>query len=306
MDPRSALLLVATALCWGGSFVFIKVGVEELHPVLVMSFRCALGGALLWLVIALNRARGTHPAGVVARGRDAWRRLAVNGALTGVPLSLVGIAERSIDSGFAGVMNASVPLWAGLLAIRWDRDHPTTSRTMVGLAIGFAGVVLLTASRGAIAGSGEVVGLLVCTAAAALYAVSGIFVRERLRGTPPLEIAAWSVTWAAVLLTVPGLLAEPLPASLSAEAVTSLVLLAVLGTFLAYACYYELLDRVGATRAALVTYLLPPLAVASGAIMLDEEIRPESITAMLVILFGVWHASRRDGAVVSDAGTGHG
>jgi drug/metabolite transporter (DMT)-like permease len=297
MDLRIIMLLAVTAVCWGSSFAFIKVGVDELHPMLVMAIRCGIGGAMLWTLVAVRRARNAHRHGVLARGRAHVKQFVANGLMTGVPLTLVGVGERHIDSGLAGIVNASVPLWAALLAMRWDSQHRTTRRRLVGVAIGFAGVVVLMATRGAIGGAGEVTGLLAVASGSAVYAISGVYVRERLSGIPPVELAAWSVTWAAVLFAVPGILAEPLPDSLSTSVVGSLVLLGALGTCCGFLAYYELLDRAGATRATMVTYLLPPLALVYGAVLLGERMHAESLLAMLVILAGVWIGSRGGASV---------
>jgi drug/metabolite transporter (DMT)-like permease len=292
VDLRSFLLLIGTALCWGISFVFIKVGVEAINPPMVMVLRCAIGGVLLWCFIALRWRTGRHPDGVRSRARSSFVPFLINGLMTGAPLTLVAVGERTIDSGLAGVVNASVPLWAAVLAIRWDREHPTSTRRMVGVTIGFIGVVMLLTIRGGIGGNSEVKGILCSAAAAATYAISGIYVRERMAAIPAVEVAAWSVTWGGAMFLIPGLLSSPLDTSPATKVVVSIALLGVLGTFLGFLGYYELLARVGAARATMVTYLMPVLALVWGALLLNETIRPESLGALVLILLGVWIGSR--------------
>jgi drug/metabolite transporter (DMT)-like permease len=293
MRRSDLILLTVTALCWGSSFMFIKVAVEELDPVLVMVARCALGAVPLWITAAWLRRRSGER---LWRGvRDAvrerpWSLLAL-GALTGLPLWFVAIGEEHVDSGLAGVVNASVPLWAALLALRFDPLHQTGPRRMAGVLVGFAGVVLLALARGSIGGGSEAFGIATVAAAGLMYASSAVLVRERLAHLPSVESAAWSVSIGALLFVVPA--ASELPARLpSGEIVGSIIALGLLGTFLGFLGYYELLARVGAARATMVTYLLPPLALGYGWLLLDEPIGPESIAAMVVILAGVWLGSR--------------
>lgn len=273
--------------------MFIKVAVDELDPMLVMELRCIIGAIPLWLTAwFLRRRRGERivAESVTAVRSRPWSLLAL-GLLTGMPLWFVALGEEHIDSGLAGIVNASVPLWAALLAIRFDREHPTGPRRLLGVGVGFAGVVLLAAARGALGGSAEVIGILTVACAGLMYAAGAILVRERLGGLPSVENAAWSVTIAALLFAIPA--ARVLPDSLpSAEAMGSLFALGFLGTFLGFLGYYELLTRVGAARATMVTYLLPPLAVGYGWLLLEERVGIESFGAMLIVLLGVWLGSR--------------
>jgi drug/metabolite transporter (DMT)-like permease len=273
--------------------MFIKVAVDELDPVLVMVLRCAIGAIPLWITAAWLRSRSgqrlTRGARQAVRERP-WSLLLL-GLLTGLPLWFVALGETHVDSGMAGVVNASVPLWAALLAIRFDPLHKTGPRRMVGVLVGFAGIVLLALARGSIGGGSEAFGIATVAAAGLMYATSAVLVRERLAHLPSVESAAWSVSIGAALFAVPA--AFRLPSHMPSPNVTaSIAALAILGTFLGFLGYYELLARVGAARATMVTYLLPPLALGYGWLLLDERIGPESLAAMGVILAGVWLGSR--------------
>lgn len=302
MRRADVLLLLVTALCWGSSFMFIKVAVDELSPMLVMVARCVVGAIPLWAVAAVaRRRRGERLArACVDAARTRPLSLLALGVLTGLPLWLVALGETHVDSGLAGVVNASVPLWAALLALRFDPLHRTGPRRMVGVAVGFAGVVLLAGARGAIGGGSEAVGILAVAGAGCMYASSAVLVRERLRHLPSVETAAWSVSIGALAFLAPGLagLPEAMP---GVEVVGSILALGVVGTFLGFLGYYELLARVGAARATMVTYLLPPLALGYGWLLLGEALGPESIAAMAVILFGVWLGSRPERAATDPA-----
>lgn len=293
MRRSELVLLTVTALSWGSSFMFIKVAVDELDPVLVMVARCTLGAIPLWAVAAWLRRRSGDRLwrGVREAVRERPWSLLMLGALTGLPLWFVAIGEEHVDSGLAGVVNASVPLWAALLALRFDPLHHTGPRRMVGVLVGFAGVVLLALARGSIGGGSEAFGIATVAAAGLMYASSAMLVRERLAHLPSVESAAWSVSLGALLFVLPA--ASRMPADPpSGQVVGSVVALGLLGTFLGFLGYYELLARVGAARATMVTYLLPPLALGYGWLLLDERIGLESLAAMVIILVGVWLGSR--------------
>lgn len=295
MRRSDLMLLLVTAASWGSSFMFIKVAIEELTPLAVMVLRCAIGAIPMWMAAAwLRRRRGGAAIGPILRdARDRrWSLLAL-GLMTGIPLWLVALGEEHVDSGLAGVVNASVPLWAALLALHFDAEHRTGRRRMAGVLVGFGGVLLLAVARGSIGGGGEALGIGLVASAGLLYASSAILVRERLGSLPSVESAAWSITIAAAAFAVP--VVATLPSRMpSAQVVGSVVALGLLGTFLGFLAYYELLDRVGATRATMVTYLLPPLALGYGWLLLGERVGAESIAAMVVILAGVWLGSRAE------------
>lgn len=286
-------LLIITALCWGSSFMFIKVTLDELDPMIVMVARCIIGAIPMWLVAGWLRRRRGEPAIrsiLHSAATRPWALLAL-GLMTGLPLWLIAVGQQHIDSGLAGVVNASVPLWATLLALRFDREHRTGSGRIVGVLIGFAGVVLLALARGAIGGGSEAIGIMLITTAGLMYASSAILVRERLGALPSIESAAWSITIAAAAFAIPA--ARSLPNTMPSTHVwESMLALGLLGTFVGFVCYYELLARVGAARATMVTYLLPPLAIGYGWLLLDEHVGIETLAAMTIVLVGVWVGTR--------------
>lgn len=283
MRNRTVLLIV-TALCWGTSFAFMKIAVRELSPAALMSLRCGIGMLILWPV-------AWRIGGSVSLPRRDHVALWANGAMTAAPFLLIAWGVHRIDSGIAGIVNASVPLWSVLLTLRWDAQHRTGAGRIAGVLVGFAGVVLLLATRGTLAGHAASFAIVACATGALLYAVSGVFVRERLSQLSAPVVAAWSITWAAIILAVPAAFGPPVR-HVTAEAAVALLLLGVLGTGIGMLAYYQLLAVGGAARAALVTYLLPPLAVVWGAILLGEALRVDAVAAMVLILAGVWLASR--------------
>jgi drug/metabolite transporter (DMT)-like permease len=284
VPSRSYRLLITAALCWGSSFAFMKLAIAELTPTMLMASRCAIGAAVLWAWIAWTRAN--EPV-----DRREQVRLVANGAMTAAPFVLIAWGLLQVDSGVVGIVNASVPIWSTLLALRWDREHQTTAGRIVGALVGFSGIVLLFATHGLTVSAEDTLALVACATGSLLYAISGIFVREQLPGHSGAIIAAWSILWAALLLAPAALVQLPI-AMPSAGVLVSVVILGVMGTGAGMLAYYQLIVEAGAARAALVTYLLPPLALISGWLLLDEKIGIDALAAMALILLGVWLASR--------------
>ena len=288
MSTRATVLLIVTALCWGASFALIKLSMAELEPGVVMAARCAISMVVLWPFVWIMRRRSSDVE--VARPNDRWSLFA-NGLMTAVPFLLVAWGMQSVDSSIAGIINASVPVWAALLAIRWDPAAPVGRTTIGGIVVGFSGIVLLFATRGAFTQRATALGLVACAVAAFIYASSGIYVRRKLAHRPSSVVATWSVMWGAILLT--GASWKAIPSDVpSGTTLLALGVLGIVGTGVGMLTFYELLSVAGAARASLVTYLLPPLAIIWGAVLLSEQVHPDEIIAMLVILSGVWLASR--------------
>ena len=256
--------LVLLAGIWGWSFLFIKVAVAGLTPSTVAALRVGLGAAVL---LGFIRARGLR----MPRGWAWWRHFVVV-ALAGsaVPFTLLAWGEQHISSALAAVLNASTPLFAALFAglLVGDRLRPAQ---VAGLVLGFVGVAVavgvgLDDVTGAALG-----GELAAVVAGAGYGLSFAYTRRHLTTIPPV-VAAGSQLAAATVLLAPLALVTSVRQGFhpTATRVAAIVLLGVLGTGVAYVLSYRLIADVGPTRASLVTYLIPIVAVTVGLLFLDE------------------------------------
>ena len=272
-------MLLALSALWGASFMFIKVAVRELEPATLIWARVLLGAAIL-VPVALV-ALGVRATGTALR--RAWWPLLVMGILnSAIPFWLIAWAEEDIDSGLTAILQAAAPLATALLAIRLDRSERVTGLRLAGLVVGLAGVVLLVG----LPGGGSPVRALAVVASAVLYALAALYGGRALGGVPPLLVATGSML-AATLITMPLGIAQA-PSELPGWKVTaSMLALGVGGTAIAYILYFGLIAGAGASRAILVTYLVPPLAVAYGVLLLDEELRAVAIAGLALILAGV-------------------
>jgi drug/metabolite transporter (DMT)-like permease len=272
-------MLLALAALWGASFMFIKVGVRELAPATLICFRVALG-ALTLLPVALL----TVPPRELARSlRGAAAPLVVVGLFnSALPITVLAWAEKRVDSGLAAVIQASAPLFTALLALRFSRDEVVTGSRLVGLLVGFGGVALLVGVQP----SGDVLSALAIAFTAFCYALAALHSARALAHVPPL-VTAVGTLGAASLMLAPFAVAEP-PHGVPGWKVTgSLLALGILGTGVAYVLYYALLAGAGASRSILITYLVPAVALAYGAILLDEPLTISAVAGLGLVLGGV-------------------
>ncbi|MDX3779594.1 DMT family transporter [Streptomyces europaeiscabiei] len=290
MPLASTLRMALLALLWGSGFLWIKLALNHgLSPLQITVTRCALGaGVLLALALA---ARQRLP-----RDRRTWGHLLVAAFFcNALPFALFGIGEQTVDSGTAGVLNATTPLWALLLGLLLGTDRPLSPARLTGLLLGFAGVLLIFAPwqrAGLMTG-----GALALLGAAVSYAVAFAYMgRHLMSRDAPLAVSA------AQLLTATGWAGLALPAgsSLAAgvdlTALAAVTVLGIFGTGITFYLNYRLIADEGATSAATVGYLLPVVSIALGALFLDERVGPRVIAGMVVVLAGVALTRPRKGA----------
>jgi len=182
-------LLLALSAIWGSSFLFIKLGVDELEPAVVAFGRLLVGVAILLPIAAARGGLGLL--------RPHLRTVAVLGALNNaLPFWLLGFAETRIDSGLAAVIQAAAPIFTVVLAIRLDPTQRATGARLAGIGVGFVGVALLVGMQS----GGQVVGALAVLGAALCYAVSALFAGTRGRSVPTLHLAAGQLACGTLLI----------------------------------------------------------------------------------------------------------
>jgi drug/metabolite transporter (DMT)-like permease len=272
-------MLVVLAALWGASFMFIKIGDRELKPFTLVGFRMALGAlTLVPIALATIGMRRT-----LAELRGAALPLIVTGLVnSAIPILSITWAETRIDSGLTAVIQASAPLFTALLALRFSRDERVHGSRLLGLLVGFGGVALLVGGKP----SGELVAGLAVVFSAFCYAAAGLYAGRKLKGVSPLVVTLGSLTAAAVATLPVGLF--QLPSHVTGWKVTASILtLGIAGTGLAYILYYGLISGAGASRAILITYLVPTFAVVYGAVLLGESVTGATIGGLALVLAGV-------------------
>jgi drug/metabolite transporter (DMT)-like permease len=275
-------LLAIVAAIWGASYLFIKVAVDEVEPTAMMFIRLVLATAILVPVLIWRLGASEAAAAVRETG---WRSFGVGLLNAALPFVLIAWGEKYVDSGVAAIANASVPIFVVLLAFRFNPSERVYGLRLVGILVGLAGVGVLAGFHPE-GGWWAVAGTLAIVIASLSYAAANHFVQHNYSETAPLVIAAVSCATAALILLPFALVQWPeeMP---SWEATGSIVALGVLGTAVALLFFYRLLNRYGAARASLVTYLLPPVALVYGVLILDEEVTLNAALGLVLILAGV-------------------
>ncbi|MHB9850688.1 DMT family transporter [Streptomyces krungchingensis] len=296
----SSLRMGALALLWGSGFLWIKLALNHgLSPAAITLTRCALGTAVLAL---LARSAGQR----LPRSRSLWGHLVVAALFcNAIPFALFALGEQTVDSGVAGVLNATTPLWSLLIGVLLGTDRDLRPPRLTGLLLGFAGVLVIFApwQHSHLVGWGP----LALLGAAASYAIAFAYMARHLTGHgAPLAVSA------AQLLTATGWSTLALPAAgpLHDVDVTALPAVAVLGVFatgITFYLNYRMIADEGPTSAATVGYLLPVVSVALGALVLDERIGARVVAGMVTVLAGVALSRRaRTGRAGGEARTGAG
>jgi len=294
MRNSNLFLLVLLAMLWGPSFLFIKIAVAEIPPLTLVAIRLSLAAVFLYAILKI--AGRSLP-----RGWDEWKKFVFMGFFANsLPFVLFSFGEQFADSGAASVLNGTTPLFTVILAHSLIEDERLTANRFAGVLIGFLGILLIffpdllrLINGQALDSTGAVVGLLAFIAASVCYGIAIVYGRMRLRGLPPLVGPAAQLICAAVIVLPVSLLVDrPFDLAPSAPAALSATALGIFGTAFAYLVYYRLVDQAGATFISLVTYLLPPIGVILGVLILDEEPGIYALAGMAAIIGGVMLVNR--------------
>ena len=271
-------MFAAMSFLWGIPYLFIKVAVDAgLSPAFVSWSRVLLAAAVL-LALAAR-------AGLLSGLRGRWRWLAAYAVLEiAIPFPLIAAGEQHIDSSLAAIIIAAAPLLVAVLAIRFDASERVRGRRLVGLLVGFSGVVALVGLD--VAGSSaELLGTLAVLVAAVGYAAGPMTLRAKLSDLDPRATMGASLAIATVLLTP--LTAVSWPSEMPpTDAVIAIVVLGLLCTAAAFVVFGLLIAEVGAGRALVITYVNPVVAVALGMAVLGERPGAGAIVGLLLILAG--------------------
>ncbi|WP_284618930.1 DMT family transporter [Aquabacterium humicola] len=278
--PWIADLILLSAL-WGGSFLLMRLGALEFGAMGTAFLRVALAAAMLLALLALRRE--LHVL------RRHWRPALSIGLLnSGLPFALFSFAVLSIPTGLTAILNATAPIWGALVAALWLHEKLPAPRA-AGLAIGVAGVALISWDKVAAGPGAAAWAVLAVLAATLCYGLSASFTKRWLPGVPPLATAAGSQLGATIGLAIPAAFLMPPLTGAGApglKAWLAVTALAALCTALAYVLYFRIIERAGPQRALTVTFLVPVFGVAYGALFLGERLDEHVLLGAAVILVG--------------------
>lgn len=299
MKPRDVIELLFLAAIWGGSFLFLRMASPAVGPLGVAAFRVT-GGALMLLPLVL-----------ISREGPALRRHApqlLGAALLSCILPFMGLgqAARHLPSGLLSILNATTPMWGALVGWLWARERLSGLRA-IGLALGFVGVALLAADGHQFSAAGASWAAVLALGSTLMYAFAVHYNKRFLSHLSPLTNCAGTLSMASVVLIAPavwlgppaahaaapaGLVTAPAWSGVPHQAWLALIALTLVCTGVAYLIFYRLIDRVGASRALTVTFLIPVFGMLWGALFMNEHITATMVGSTGLILLGTWLSNR--------------
>jgi drug/metabolite transporter (DMT)-like permease len=285
VSRRYTAMLVTVALLWGASFMFIKVAVRELAPATLIMGRIGIGALTLALIVPfLVGGRATLSA---IRSNAGWI-VAVGLVNVAVPFWLLSWGETRIDSGLASIIQGAVPIFNAVVAFGFFREVRVTGLRLLGVGIGFVGVALLVGAQphGRVLAALAVVGMAFC------YAVGQLLAGRHLSTVPP-PVVALGTTAVAALVVLPAGIAQAPDHVPHLKTIGAVLVLGIPLTGIAFLIFYAIIAGAGAAFASLVTYLVPPIALAYGAVFLGERFGAAALGGLALILGGVALGSGR-------------
>jgi drug/metabolite transporter (DMT)-like permease len=285
MSVKEWIRFSLLGIIWGTSFLWIKIAVSEISPFVLVAFR-TLFGALSLLVIFW----------ITGKTRLVWKDLrpwlgifAVVGLLNvALPFVLISWSEQYISSGMASILNSSVPLFTMIIAPVFLRDDQWSLPKLVGLLLGFLGIVIIFLPEFTHGVDQDLIGMGVMLLATLSYAVGGIYTRRQVHGLAPQLQAFLQLTMATGMVWVFTFIVDK-PVILPQLPITwvALLWLGILGSGVAYILFFGLLHSIGPTRTSTVTYIPPIIGTLLGMIFLGEQITWQAVVGGLMVIVGI-------------------
>ncbi|MEO1493718.1 MAG: DMT family transporter [Pseudomonadota bacterium] len=282
MSPRAWAELALLSFLWGGTFFSVAIALAEIGPITVVLHRVGWAALILWIIVL---ARGLP----VPRNWSLWGAFLVMGCLNNViPFTLMSWGQLHIESGLTSIFNAMTAPLGVLVAALLLSDEPLSGRRMAGVALGFAGVVVIIGIDRLGALDLRALGQWAVLAGALSYAFASTWAKMTISGVHPLVAAAGMLTGSTLVMIPMTLMTEGVPSLvLSAATWGAIAYYALCSTALAYLLYYRVLGMAGAGNLMLCTLLIPPVAILLGWAFLDERLPPEAFAGFALIALGL-------------------
>jgi len=273
------IIFILLGAIWSSSFMWIKIAVQEISPIMLVAFRALFGLLFGIIVIFIQRVQ-------LPRSFKSWFPLLLLGLTNvAIPFFLISWGEKSIDSAVASILDATVPLFTILIAHYLLHDDKITLPKVMGLMTGFAGVIVLMSKDLVNASTNSVLGQAAVILASAFYAVSSVYVRKTTEDTPGILRSAGPLVSATLVMWLATFLFES-PVKMPQLGITwiALLWLGVFGSGLAFVMAYYLIHEIGPTRTTMVTYLFPLGGVILGVTFLHEQLTWQLIAGAMLII----------------------
>jgi drug/metabolite transporter (DMT)-like permease len=297
LTGRAWAEMMLLAMIWGGSFLSIRVALDEISPLASVAHRTTWAMLVLWGVIAIMRIP-------LPRDPKIWFSFLVMGLLNNViPFTLMAWGQLYIESGLTSILNAFTAVVGVVIASLFFADERISLRKGIGVVLGFFGVAVAIGLENFRTLDLRSMAQLAVIGGTVAYAIAGVWARKRLVGMPPQLAAAGMLTGSTVImLPLAYFIDGPLSFDLEARTMWAIGYYAIIATAFAYLLYYRVLAMAGSGNLMLVTLLVAPIAITLGAVVLGEKLGTNTyfgfaiLAVGLIILDGrVWKAMQRRG-----------
>ena len=281
---KNLILLIAVAMMWSPSFLFIKVGLRGFEPVTFGMLRLLLAALVMYAIL---RIRGKK---LPRDGKTIFQIGLMALTANAIPFILFPIGEMYAESGIAAIINSTTPVFTVIFAHIWLHDERLDIVNATGIFFGVFGVGLMFVPT--LEGGWEfnvvALGVLAFLGASACYGISNIIAKRFLLSYDRQMVATTQfIISTAVLVPVAFLFESPFASTPDLASGSSLLALAIIGTVLPYLLYYRFIASAGATYVSFVTFIMPPIGIALGVVFLDEQLTWHAYAGCALILVSV-------------------
>lgn len=288
MKVKSIHLLILLAMCWGPSFLFIKLALIQLDPVMVSVYRIGIGAVVLNVILLMRRD-------FLPKDLSFWKASAVAAFFSvAFPFVLINWGQQFIDSSLGALLNGTTPFFTVIFSFLLLQNEPLPANKVSGIILGFLGLMVLVYPNLVQGVSTSLTGIGAIVLASASYGVGWVWVKKHLIGIPSFKAPAAQLLMATLYLIPFALFSGQGEAlsSLSIVTISSLTGLGVLGTAIAFILYFKLIEKAGPSYASMVTYLVPVIGVVLGIVVLNETLTPWMLAGASMILFGIYMGNK--------------
>ncbi|MBM2292763.1 DMT family transporter [Sulfitobacter pseudonitzschiae] len=282
ISGRAWAEMLLLGLIWGGSFLSIRVALDEIGPLTAVAHRTGWAMVVLWIVVLLRRIP-------VPREPKVWGAFVVMGLLNNViPFGLMAWGQLHIASGLTSIFNAATAIFGVVAAALFFADERMTARRAIGVTLGFAGVATAIGLDSLHNFDLQSLAQLAVLGGAASYALAGVWARKHLGGLHPVLAAAGMLTGSS-LITLPlaWQVEGPITLALAPDTLVAIAYYAIIATAGAYLLYYRILQMAGSGNLMVVTLLIPPVAITLGAWVRNETLGPQAYAGFALLALGL-------------------
>lgn len=282
ISPRAWAELTLLALIWGGSFLSIRIALDEVSVITVVFHRTLWAMLVLWAVVFALRLP-------IPRDARTWFGFLIMGLLNNViPFGLMSWGQLYIESGLTAILNATTAIFGVIIAAMVFADERLTARKAIGVGLGFLGVATAIGLKELMNFDIRSTAQLAVLGGTLSYAIASAWARARLGTLPPVVAAAGMLTGSTLILGPAALLVDgPMRFDLMPVTWISIGFFSIFATACAYMLYYHLLAQTGAGNLMVVTLMIPPVAILLGAWVLDEALPTRAFVGFAILGAGL-------------------